>query len=97
MNRIGSTQSSPDESITAHPGANVNKTVVELSERTLSILAFALALASMVTAGWALHEASLAEREARMLQYYTLEMDAKLIAAGIKKPEDSVANKLKEK
>jgi len=32
-----------------------------------------------------------------MLQYYVLEMDAKLIAAGVKKPEDAVANQLKEK
>lgn len=31
------------------------------------------------------------ERESRMLQYYVLEMDAKLIAAGVKKPEESVA------
>lgn len=36
------------------------------------------------------------EREARMLQYYVLEMDAKLIAAGVKKPEDAVANKLEK-
>jgi hypothetical protein len=27
-----------------------------------------------------------------MLQYYVLEMDAKLIAAGVKKPEESVAS-----
>lgn len=40
--------------------------------------------------------ASQAEREARMLEYYVLEMDAKLISSGIKKPEDSVADKLKE-
>jgi hypothetical protein len=26
-----------------------------------------------------------------MLEYYVLEMDAKLIAAGVKKPEESVA------
>ena len=36
-----------------------------------------------------------AEREARMLEYYLLELDAKVIASGIKRPEDSIANKLK--
>jgi len=41
---------------------------------------------------WAIFQARLAEREARMLQYYVLEMDAKLIAAGVKKPEESVAS-----
>lgn len=40
--------------------------------------------------------ASQSERETRMLEYYLLELDAKVIAAGIKKPEDSIAEKLKE-
>lgn len=40
---------------------------------------------------WAIFQASIAERETRMLEYYVLEMDAKLIAAGIKKPEEAVA------
>jgi hypothetical protein len=47
-------------------------------------LAIAIAL-------WAIFQASISERETRMLEYYVLEMDAKLIAAGIKKPEESVA------
>jgi hypothetical protein len=34
------------------------------------------------------------EREARMLQYYVLEMDAKLIAAGVKKPDEAVSKQL---
>lgn len=40
---------------------------------------------------WAIFQASLSERETRMLEYYVLEMDAKLIAAGVKKPEEAVA------
>lgn len=41
-------------------------------------------------------DARLAEREARMLQYYLLELDAKVIKAGIKPADESIANKLKE-
>ena len=41
-------------------------------------------------------EASKAEREARMLQYYLLELDAKFIAAGLKKPDDAISKKLEE-
>jgi hypothetical protein len=37
-----------------------------------------------------------AERETRMLEYYLLELDAKAIAAGIKRPEEAIANRLKE-
>lgn len=44
----------------------------------------------------AIYVSSRAERESRMLQYYLLELDAKFIAAGMKKPEESVANKLSQ-
>lgn len=53
---------------------------------------FAAAIAT-----FALIESQHSERESRMLQYYVLEMDAKLIAAGIKKPEESVAQQEKRK
>lgn len=94
---MGSTTHSPDESITAHPGSNVNKTVISISERLLTVIAIVIGVVALVTAFWSTHESALAERESRMLQYYVLEMDAKLIAAGVKKPEESVAKQLKEK
>jgi ABC-type taurine transport system ATPase subunit len=37
-----------------------------------------------------------AERESRMLQYYVLEMDAKLIAAGVKKPDEAISKRLEK-
>ena len=82
---------SPDKSIHAGEHANVNR--VEISERTLSVFSLALAAAAIVTAFWAIHEAGVAEREARMYEYYTLEMDAKLIAAGVKKAEEAIAKR----
>lgn len=51
---------------------------------------------SCALAVFALINAQRAEREARMLQYYTLEMDSKLIAAGIKKPDDAVSKHLEK-
>lgn len=85
-------ENSPDHSVHAEH-SNVNKTVIEVSERTLSVVSLALAAAAIVLAGWAIHDANIAEREARMYEYYTLELDAKLIAAGIKKPEDAIAKR----
>ncbi len=41
-------------------------------------------------------KAEAAAMETRMLEYYLLELDAKAISAGIKKPEESIANKLKK-
>lgn len=37
------------------------------------------------------------EREARMLEYYLLELDAKVIASGLKPESDSIAKKLEAK
>ncbi len=38
-----------------------------------------------------------AEVETRMLEYYLLELDAKAIAAGIKRPEEAISNRMKER
>lgn len=73
--------------------AHVNVNRIDISERTLSVIALALAAAAIVTAFWGIHEAGIAEREARMYEYYTLEMDAKLIAAGVKKPDEAIAKR----
>jgi hypothetical protein len=36
------------------------------------------------------------ERETRMYQYYLLELDAKFIGAGLKKPDEAIAKKLQK-
>lgn len=59
-------------------------------------LCAALCAGSMVYAMLANTKAEEAKMESRMLQYYVLEMDAKLIAAGFKTDAESVAKKLKE-
>jgi hypothetical protein len=41
-------------------------------------------------------DAGKAERESRMLQYYLLELDARVIAAGIKSPEEAISKKLEK-
>lgn len=86
---------SADESIHAGDSAVVNKTVVRGNDRTVSVVAITLSVAALVCAGWSIHESMLSEREARMLEYYVLELDAKFISAGLKKPEDAIANKRK--
>lgn len=72
---------------------NINRVIV--SERGALILIMALLAVlcgiAMVRSESARDEAQKAERESRMQQYYLLEMDAKLIAAGVKKPEEAIA------
>lgn len=84
---------SPDASI-HDTHAPVQVTKIDISDRTWAILSFGLALAAIVCACWSFYQTSIAERESRMLEYYVLEMDAKLIKAGVEKPEDSVSKRL---
>jgi len=55
-----------------------------------------LAAVSLILALWARSDAARAERESRMLQYYLLELDARVIAAGIKKEDESISKKLEK-
>lgn len=57
---------------------------------------FMLIGAGIVLAVWMVIAYSHSERETELLKYYVLEMDAKLIAAGVKKPEESIAGKLED-
>lgn len=82
---------SPDESMQAGAGSHQWSQKLVISDRALAWLSGV----SIAVALFAVIYAVNAEREARMLEYYLLELDAKVIASGIKRPEDSIANKLK--
>lgn len=50
--------------------------------------------ASVIFAWNATEKANRSEERADLLQYYLLELDAKVVAAGIKQPDESIAGKL---
>ncbi len=68
---------------------------VELG-KGLAVVAICSALCgiSAVFAGWAAYQAAYATKRADLLQYYVLEMDAKLIARGIKTEKEAVSARL---
>lgn len=71
----------------------------EVHDRTALYVSILAVLFSGIAAALALDarlDAQRAEREARMLEYYVLEVDAKLIAAGVKTDAESIAAKLKK-
>lgn len=73
--------------------------VVQIESTKLLPIIVILALLCGLSAGLALlayNASKNSEREARMLEYYLLELDAKFIHAGLKDPAESIANKLKE-
>ncbi len=67
--------------------------------KLLPWIAFAMLIAGIAIAMSisAKLDAARSERETRMLEFYILELDAKLIAAGYKTDAESIAKKLKQR
>jgi hypothetical protein len=76
-------------------GGSVNMPISAWLLPVLVVLAI-LSGASIGLTTFAFSQAEKADREARMLEYYLLELDAKFINAGLKDPAESIANKLKQ-
>jgi hypothetical protein len=90
-----SNQSAAADHAHATGGSSVNQIRITDSKWWLLV---AMAVGVNLVATVAMYtEKRTAEREARMLEYYLLELDAKFIGAGLKKPDDAIARKLKEK
>lgn len=81
-------------SLTLHLDKSVGKVASWIIGAALA--GFALIGAGIVLAVWMVIAYTHTERETELLKYYVLEMDAKLIAAGVKKSDESVAGKLEE-
>lgn len=97
---IGSRTNSPDRSIVAERGASVSRTDIEISERTLSVVALTLAVAAFVIAFITMQHASESKqdlqrevdrlvREARQVQIQVMDQNALLIREGLKQPTDT--------
>lgn len=100
MTRIGSSRDSRDESVTAQQGSHVSKQTVEISERTLSVIAFGLSVAALVTSLWCMHDNEIQRRysdreidrlvhEVNKLNIFTQDHDALLMREGLKTPADA--------
>ena len=76
----------PDKSISASH-SNVNR--VDISERTLSILAIVLGVASFVTALWSIHESDFTRRHVEELRIRIENAENTLIISGVTKPRDA--------
>lgn len=80
-------------------GAN-GASVVQIESTKLLPIIVLLAVLCGLSIGLAVFAFSAsrnADREARMLEYYLLELDAKFINAGLKDPAESIASKLKQR
>jgi hypothetical protein len=83
-----SEQENRDESVNQREGSISQSTKVELSERTLSLLALVFAVAAFMMGIWAIFDAERSARETRVLQQLIMDHDALLIREGLKQPGD---------
>lgn len=91
----GHIEKNHDHSLYAEERATVNRNHLEVTERTLSIIAFGFAIAGFVVALWATsdnrqirEELLRSERESRVLQQQIMDQSALLLREGIRQPDD---------
>jgi hypothetical protein len=90
-----SDQYNTDESI-YNPYGTVSSARAIITDKTKTfVISILVALNCLATIAMFL-EWRLAERETRMQEYYLLELDAKFIAAGLKKPQESIAKEMQK-
>lgn len=100
MTRVGSSRDSKDESNRAQDNAHISNQKVEISERTLSVIAFGLSVAAFVTALWCMHDAEIDRQwnnreiarlvhEVNVRDVLLQDHDALLIREGLKTPADA--------
>ena len=82
------TQHNRDESVNLREGSVSNVAKVEVSERTLSVLAIVMAVAAFTLGIWAIFDSEKSARETRVLQQLIMDHDALLIREGLKQPGD---------
>lgn len=76
----------------------IDKSVNKAIGRLMAVLFGCAAMvgASIVLAVWMIIAYTQSERESELLKYYLLELDAKVIKAGIKEPDEAISRKLQE-
>lgn len=66
------------------------RNTITVSEHTLAIISFGLAVAAFVTALWAIHESDRSAHETKQLQIQVMDQNALLIREGLRQPGDTV-------
>ena len=76
----------------------IDKSVNQAIGRLMAVLFGCAAMvgAGIVLAVWMIIAYNQSERQSELLKYYLLELDAKVIKAGIKEPDEAIAKKLQE-
>jgi hypothetical protein len=85
-----------DDSVEQGASSSNSRASAVINDRSKSFILSTLVALNVLGTVAMFAEWRIAERESRMLQYYLLELDAKFIASGLKKPEESIAGKLRK-
>lgn len=77
----------------AEPGAHVNVNRIDISDRTVSVVAIAISVLAVGMSMVAMNLCRIAEREARLAQQDAMLLKASLVAHGISYNEDQLHRK----
>jgi hypothetical protein len=91
---VSAEQNNWDESI--YGGGPVSSAKAIINDKTKTFLISVLVALNVVATMAMYVEWKIAERETRLLEYYVMELDGKMMASGLLKPPDSWSGKHKE-
>lgn len=87
--------SQTDNSVLVEEGANYATAVV--NDKSKAFIVATLVALNLLATIWMLSQWKIAERETRLLEYYVMELDGKMMASGLLKSPDSWSGKHKDK
>ena len=86
---MSATQENKDESVKQEGGSIANVTRVNITDKSKLLIVSVLIAANLIATVWMFIEWKMAERESRLLEYYVMELDGKMMAADLVKPPES--------
>jgi hypothetical protein len=91
-----SDQYNTDESTELYGGGSVSSARAIVTDKTKTLLISILVALNVIATVAMYAQWKIAEREVRLLEYYVMELDGKMMASGILKVPDSWSGKHKE-
>jgi hypothetical protein len=92
-----SQQENRNESVNQREGSISQNTRINISDKSKALIVATLIALNLLATVWMFIQWKVAERESRLLEYYVMELDGKMMASGLLKPPDSWSGQHKGK
>lgn len=90
-------QENTDESVNLHDGSISASARATVNDKSKGFFIASMISLNLIATVWMFFQWKISEREARLIEYYVMELDGKMMASGLLKPPDSWSGQHKGK